>query len=291
MIELLGPGHVKLDYGPTQMTINVSGKGAGNGVAEEAALYAVGLVRTLAEVKEIAARPQKAFADDAGLPEILQRMLAAVRASGDTDLTPMAAVAGTVADMTADWLAARGIPKVIVNNGGDIAVRLQPGYTTTVGIAPALGAPPTHTFTLTAQSAIGGVATSGFGGRSFTKGIATAAVAMAGSAALADACATSLGNATYAPYPAIRLVPAEELDPLTDIAGHLVVRDIGPLPPEIIQAALASGWQQAARLYGLGIIRGAALFIQHWGVMLPEGLAAPVETISIEEGFQWKFAR
>lgn len=291
MIKVLGPGNVKLDFGPTQMTINVSGKDAGSGVAEEAALYAVGVIRSLAAVKEIAAMPQDAIGDTGDLPEVLQRMVAAVRASGDGDLTPMAAVAGTVADMTADWLAARDIPKVVVNNGGDIAVRLQSGHSVSVGITPALDLAPTHVLTINAGDGIGGVATSGLGGRSFTKGIATAAVAVATHAALADACATSLGNATFAPHPAIRMVPAQEVDPLTDIVGHLVVREVGPLPPEVFQEALTNGWQRARQLYDLGIIKGAALFIRNWGVMVPENLAAPVPTISIEEGLEWKFAR
>lgn len=291
MIKVLGPGYVKLDFGPVQMTINVSGEGAGSGVAEEAALHAVAVIRSLAAVKEVAALPQEMIGDAGDLPEVLRRMVAAVRASGDGDLTPMAAVAGTVADMTADWLAARGIPKVIVNNGGDIAIRLQPGHSACVGIAPGLGLPHTHVLAVHAGDGIGGVATSGLGGRSFTKGIATAAVAAAESAALADACATSLGNATFAPHPAIRRVAAHEVDPLTDIAGHLVVREVGELPPDVIRAALAGGSHRAGQLYGRGIIKGAAIFINHWGVMVPEDLAAPVPNISVKEGLAWRFAR
>ena len=38
---------------------------------------------------------------------LAQRMIESVRAIGDMDLTPMAAVAGTIADAAADWLFGR----------------------------------------------------------------------------------------------------------------------------------------------------------------------------------------
>lgn len=276
MIRELGPGKVALDFGPTQMNIQVSGDNAGTGIAMEAAGYATGLVTELAECKMIAARPQREIGAVDGLPVVLRRMIEAVRNSGDTDLTPMAAVAGTLSDMTADWLFARGIPKIIVNNGGDIAIRLSGEQRATVGIAPALGMPPTHVFHICAADEIGGVTTSGSGGRSFTKGIANAATVLAKTASIADACATSIGNATYSPHPAIRMIKAEEADPLTDLAGHWVVRDVGELPPETVRAALENGWRRAKELHDREIIKGCVIFIGQAGVMLPEGLVTPL---------------
>lgn len=276
MIRELGPGRVALDFGPTQMNIMVEGDGAGTEVAAEAAVYAAGLVEQLAEVKRIAARPQSEIDSTTGLPEVLQRMIEAVRLSQDGDLTPMAAVAGTISDMTADWLLARRIPKIIVNNGGDIAIRLAPGWQAVVGVAPSLGAQPGHILRIQAGDGIGGVTTSGTGGRSFTKGIATAATVAARTAAIADACATSIGNATFFFHPAIRLAKAEEIDPLTDLIGHWVVREVGELPPETVQAALHQGWQRAKHFLDRGIICGCVIFIGTVGVMLPEGLVAPL---------------
>jgi len=180
---------------------------------------------------------------------------------------------------------------VIVNNGGDIALRLAEGYSAEVGVAPAIGTPPTHILSVRAADGIGGVATSGLGGRSFTKGIATAAVVAAKTAALADACATSIGNATFAAHPAIKLVRAEAVDPLTDIAGHLVVGQVGPLPPEIVQEALLNGWRRAEECRRLGLIQGMALFIGNFGVMIPESFAAPVNNIEIKEGLEWRFGK
>ena len=276
MIRELGPGKVALDFGPTQMNIQISGDGADTGVAIEAAEYATGLVMELAEFKTFAARPQSEINSLDGLPTILQRMIEAVRNSGDTDLTPMAAVAGTVSDMTADWLFARGISKIIVNNGGDIAIRLSGEQRAAVGIAPALGLHPTHVLHICAADGIGGVTTSGSGGRSFTKGIATASTVVATTASIADACATSIGNATISPHPSIRMIKAEEIDPLTDLVGHWVVRDVGELPMETVQAALENGWRRAKDYLDKGIIKGSVIFIGQVGVILPEGLVTPL---------------
>ena len=276
MIRELGPGKVALDFGPTQMNIRIFGDDAGTGVATEAALYAVGLVTELAGVKAIAARPQNEIDSVDGLPAVLQKMIGAVRLSGDIDLTPMAAVAGTLSDMTADWLYARGISKIIVNNGGDIAIRLSGEQWAAVGIAPAIGMQPTHVLHIGAADGIGGVTTSGTGGRSFTKGIATAATVIAKTASIADACATSIGNATFSPHPSIRMVKAEEVDPLTDLVGHWVVREVGELPPETVQAALENGWRRAKDFQDKGIIKGCVIFIGQTGVILPEGLVTPL---------------
>ncbi|HWR06084.1 hypothetical protein [Sporomusa sp.] len=277
MIAITAPGQVKLDYGPMQMTISAQGgSGPLTELAQQAAGYAKTVLAELAVYQKTAASPQQAIIATDGLPDVLQCMLAAVKRAGDATLTPMAAVAGTIADLTADWLLAQGAVKAIVNNGGDIAVRLTGPWTTAVGVAPALGLQPTHVLPLDTGRGIGGIATSGLGGRSFTKGIATAAVVAAGTAAVADACATSLGNATYVEHPAIKLAWAEQLDPNTDIRGHLVVREVGLLPPAVVETALRQGWARAAELYKQGVIAGAAIFVQQQLVMIPEGFLVEI---------------
>ncbi|SDD48756.1 hypothetical protein [Sporomusa acidovorans] len=284
MIETLKSNLVKLDYGPIQMTIQASCHGQPLIKQQRvAAREAMRLLDELAKHKHIAALPQAEVGDISELPAILQKMVAAVRESGDETLTPMAAVAGSFADLVADYLVAQGATKVIINNGGDIAVRLRNNESVAVGLAPALAAPFTHVKQITAQDGIGGITTSGLGGRSFTKGIATAAVVAAGSAAFADACATSLGNATYAPHPNIQRVLAETLDPNIDIKGHYVVASVGALPQEIIEKSLRNGWQKAQAWLSRGQIKGAAIFINHYGVFIPNDFAQPAERTTIGE--------
>ncbi|MGO9568696.1 MAG: FAD:protein FMN transferase, partial [Desulfomonilaceae bacterium] len=107
---------------------------------------------------------------------LIHEMWQAVCLVGDEDLTPMAAVAGTIADATADFLESQGLTKVVVNNGGDVALRLMRGETATVGIRPEVnGMEVTRRVLITSEMDIGGICTSGLGGRSFTRGVASAA--------------------------------------------------------------------------------------------------------------------
>ena len=129
------------------------------------------------------------------LPEngLAQRMIESVRAIGDMDLTPMAAVAGTIADGVADWLFARGPTKVVVDNGGDIAIRLAAGETATVGIRPQINCSDiSHIAYLDERRLSWGVTTSGRGGRSFTRGIASAVTVIAENASINIAAGTPI---------------------------------------------------------------------------------------------------
>src|SRR6185295_10369000 len=60
---------------------------------------------------------------------VARRMAAAVWPYRRVFITPMAAVAGAVADeMLQAMLAGRDLEKAYVNNGGDIAIHLAPGH-------------------------------------------------------------------------------------------------------------------------------------------------------------------
>ena len=63
-------------------------------------------------------------------------MWTAAKRIGDGDLTPMAAVAGTIAAATADFLEHLGMTRVVVNNGGDLALRLKGEEKLYIGIRP-----------------------------------------------------------------------------------------------------------------------------------------------------------
>jgi ApbE superfamily uncharacterized protein (UPF0280 family) len=176
----------------------------------------------LSDVAEnIRALPQNALA---------QRMIESVRDIGDIDLTPMAAVAGTIADTVADWLFSRGPTKVVVDNGGDIAIRLAAGETVAVGIRPQISRfDISHVVQLDDSRPSWGVTTSGRGGRSFTRGIASAVTVVAENASIADAAATAIANACFVEDSRIVQMPAEKIDPGTDLKGVNVTVDVGAL--------------------------------------------------------------
>lgn len=207
-------------------------------------------------------------------------MWKAVALMGDDDLTPMAAVAGTIADAVADFLESLGLTKIVVNNGGDVAIRLQPGEMAAVGIRPDVDTQEiTHRIVISPAMGIRGVCTSGLGGRSFTRGIASAATIFAGRAAIADAAASSVANATDISSPSVHRRVADSLDPDTDLKGVEITGEVNHLTPEEIHRALKQGIRRAEDLVDRNLIAGACVAVK--GRMeCTRGLSSLVHAIS-----------
>ena len=108
---------------------------------------------------------------------VARRMAEAVWPHRAVFITPMAAVAGAVADeMLQAMVQGRALDKAYVNDGGDIAIHLAPGHELRAGIfASALDG----VARLTYDQPVRGIATSGRGGRSFSLGIADSATVLA----------------------------------------------------------------------------------------------------------------
>jgi ApbE superfamily uncharacterized protein (UPF0280 family) len=182
-----------------------------------------------------------------------------------TFITPMAAVAGAVAEeILGAMVAAGSLARAYVNNGGDIALHLAPGQSWRAGLVDRPDRPSLFaTATLRAGDGIGGIATSGWRGRSFSFGIADAVTILAATAAEADAAATIVANAVDLPgHKAVRRLPASSLQPDSDLGYRLVTRDVGPLRPDEIAAALDRGAVAAEDLIGRGLVFAAALHLQ-----------------------------
>ena len=202
---------------------------------------------------------------DAVLPEdsphsIARRMIRSVRETGDTHLTPMAAVAGSIADAVAERLYFRSVTKVIVDNGGDIAIRTTRDKSVKIGLRTDLMTPRiSHIIELSGQETRWGVNTSGLGGRSFTRGIASAATAFGKTSSQADAAATSIANACYHPHKNIVQIPAGQIDPNTDIPDIPVTVRVGELSCETFRAAVKHALKKAETYVSEGLIRGAVI--------------------------------
>ncbi len=186
-------------------------------------------------------------------------------------ITPMAAVAGAVADAMLAGLTADGdLARAYVNNGGDIAVHLAPGERLTAGLVADVAQPALHgTIALDHAMAARGLATSGAGGRSFSLGIADAVTVLARTAADADADATIVANAVDVDHPAIRRAPASSLRDDTDLGDLRVTVAVGALPPDAVARALARGRGEAERLLAAGLIEGAVLVLKGATVVVP----------------------
>src|SRR6266700_2987435 len=194
---------------------------------------------------------------------VARRMHAAVAAfAADHFITPMAAVAGSVAEeVLGAIVGAAQLERVYVNNGGDIALYLADGKQFTVGL---MDRPDDHglmrMMVIRADDPSRGVATSGRHGRSFSLGIADAVTVLARTASQADAAATIIANAVDLPgHPAIVRRPANELQPDSDLGARLVTRDLGVLTDSEVECALELGERQARRLLSAGLIEAAVL--------------------------------
>jgi ApbE superfamily uncharacterized protein (UPF0280 family) len=204
-----------------------------------------------------------------------QRMDAAVRSfAKDCFITRMAAVAGAVADeILAAMLAATELDRAYVNNGGDIALHLAPGQSFAVGLVDRPARPSLFgQARVSAGDGIGGIATSGRHGRSFSLGIADAVTILAGNAAAADAAATIVANAVDLPeHPNVTRVPACDLDPQSDLGARLVTRDVGELSPEEIALALARGEVEASNRLRQCLLTAAALHLRTYTICVKSG--------------------
>jgi len=194
---------------------------------------------------------------------VARRMAAAVRPHREIFITPMAAVAGAVADEMLAAMIPANLTKAYVNNGGDIAWHLQPGQSLRAGIVAHLETPAIDGLaTLHHDTPARGMATSGWRGRSCSLGIADAVTVLAADAASADAAATLVANAVDGDHPAIRRVPACELHDDTDLGFLPVTVAVGPLPDAIIRQALARGAAVAEAMQVQGLLHAAHLVLQ-----------------------------
>ena len=192
-------------------------------------------------------------------------------ASPEGFITPMAAVAGSVAQEVLQALAMPGVDRAYVNNGGDIALHLQRGEWR-IGVvsqlAQALATDAASElvtdghFVISAEMPVRGVATSGWGGRSFSFGVADSVTVLAATAAQADVAATLIANAVNVQHPSIQRRPANSLRDDTDLGERMVTVDVPSLPAALIQDALQLGLDCARGLQVRGQLHAAFLCCQ-----------------------------
>ena len=194
---------------------------------------------------------------------IARRMGAAVAPYSEwTFITPMAAVAGAVAEeILGVMTSAANLSRAYVNDGGDIALHLGSGEYFVVGMVERPDRPSLFgTATLDSRQPVRGIATSGWRGRSFSLGIADAVTVLADRAAMADAAATVIANAVDLPgHPSVTRVSARDLAPDSDLGDRLVTQGVGELSASEVDAALDSGVACARRLLSDRLIRAAAV--------------------------------
>jgi hypothetical protein len=281
-VQRLAGGRLHLHHGPIDVVLRGYGPATQVAAAEVAAArrFETLLDELVAELPALRA-PLPVAPSLAGA--VAQRMRAgcAPFARQGIFVTAMAAVAGAVADTLLATMrdAAPHLTRGFVNDGGDIAVFVAPGEVLDVALAADTTGRMDGALRVTAGSGIGGVATSGRQGRSFSLGIADAVTVLARDAATADAAATLIANAVDIASPAIARAPADSLDPDSDLGARLVTTCVGALSHEEVEAALAQGAARAARWVEQGLILGAALRLA--GAARLVGAPFPILTESV----------
>lgn len=252
-----------LHHGPIDLILGAEGPGRDAALRGAAQRFDTVLDELVGEL-DLLRRPVADRAEDRAGPtgaatqgRIARAMHQAVLPFAAEIVTPMAAVAGAVADeILRVMVQAGGLHRAYVNNGGDVAFHLAPGQSMTAAIAAGQGAG----ITLSADNPVRGVATSGWRGRSHSLGIADSVTVLAASAAAADAAATLIANRVDLPgHAAIARRPARDLSPDSDLGGRLVTVGVGPLTPTDIETALERGADFAHRALSRGLIHAAMI--------------------------------
>ena len=266
---LLPGGRLHLQHGPIDIVAEAWGDPAAlrAAYARAGARFATILAELVAELPALRSGTAPVHGP------VARRMAAAVAPFGPAFLTPMAAVAGAVAEEILAALTGPGIRRAHANNGGDIALWLGPGESLTC----ALAASPMDRVTIRATDPVRGIASSGWRGRSFSLGIADAVTVVARTAAMSDAAATMLANEVDLDHPGIQRRPAREVQCDSDLGDRLVTVAVPPLAPWDRAKALDRGLRAAEAFRAQGLIEGAALFLQ--------GERRTTGALMVEEGY------
>ena len=267
---LLDAGRWHFQHGPIDIVIGAEGDADAVAAAHEAtwARFQTVLPELVAELRALR---QPVRGPCALQGAIARRMWHACRPYHSQFITPMAAVAGSVAQELIASYHREGIERAWVNNGGDIALHLAPGAAVKVGLFADLarfdpsqaGLPIDGRFEAQASMPVRGIATSGWRGRSFSLGIADSVTVLARTAAMADAAATVIANAVDVQDARIERRPANQLKDDSDLGDIAVTVGVPPLDEAQVVHALQAGERRARELQRDGLIHSAVLVCQH----------------------------
>ena len=272
MARLISGNRLHLQHGPIDLIIGADGAREQVELASRAAVAAFpSILPALVTQLPMLRTPLSEAAQREATSSVAHRMVEAVWPFRDRFITPMAAVAGSVADeMLGIMGRAATLDRAYVNNGGDIAIHLANSAIFTMGVVGDLTAPGIDArITTRAGDGIGGIATSGWRGRSQSLGVADAVTVLARTAAEADAAATMIANAVNVDDPAIRRLPAHEVKDDSDLRDLLVTVGVGQLSDEQRAKAISCGADRARQILSKNLI--VAAYIQLQGKMVVIG--------------------
>jgi hypothetical protein len=287
--KLLDAQRWHFQHGPIDLVIRADGDAAALASAHAAAWqrFEQVLPELVQELPQLRLAVSSTPADCPLQGPVARRMWQACKPFANDFITPMAAVAGSVAQEIIACYQRPGIARAWVNNGGDIAMQLTPGQSLKVGLYADIARLDVAQlqdqllldgqFSVNAAMPVRGVATSGWRGRSFSMGIADSVTVLARTAAQADAAATVIANAVNVNDACVQRAPAASLKDDSDLGQRLVTTGVPPLAPALVLQALQAGLATARSLQNKGLIYSALLVCQQQALQTSEN--APSEAL------------
>jgi len=287
--KLLDAQRWHFQHGPIDLVIRADGDAAALASAHAAAWqrFEQVLPELVQELPQLRLAVSSTPADCPLQGPVARRMWQACKPFANDFITPMAAVAGSVAQEIIACYQRPGIARAWVNNGGDIAMHLTPGQSLKVGLYADIARLDVAQlqdqllldgqFSVDAAMPVRGVATSGWRGRSFSMGIADSVTVLARTAAQADAAATVIANAVNVNDACVQRAPAASLKDDSDLGQRLVTTGVPPLAPALVLQALQAGLATARSLQNKGLIYFALLVCQQQALQTSEN--APSEAL------------
>jgi len=287
--KLLDAQRWHFQHGPIDLVIRADGDAAALASAHAAAWqrFEQVLPELVQELPQLRLAVSSTPADCPLQGPVARRMWQACKPFANDFITPMAAVAGSVAQEIIACYQRPGIARAWVNNGGDIAMHLTPGQSLKVGLYADIARLDVAQlqdqllldgqFSVNAAMPVRGVATSGWRGRSFSMGIADSVTVLARTAAQADAAATVIANAVNVNDACVQRAPAASLKDDSDLGQRLVTTGVPPLAPALVLQALQAGLATARSLQNKGLIYSALLVCQQQALQTSEN--APSEAL------------
>jgi uncharacterized protein len=282
---VLADGRLHFQHGPIDLVITAEGEPAGVAAAHAAAWqrFETVLDELVAELRTLRA-PLVGPCPLQGV--VARRMWQACRPHRAGFITSMAAVAGAVADEIVAAYRRPGIERAWVNNGGDIALHLAAGRRANVGVVTDLAAVAATgaavatdaDFEINAALPVRGIATSGWRGRSLSRGIADSVTVLAATAAEADAAATVIANAVDCDDPRIERQPANTRVDDSDLGAIPVTVGVPPLDPAQVDRALQAGVAKAHELQRAGLVHAVLLVCQHRAAVVQAARSMPTRS-------------
>lgn len=282
-------------HGPIDLVIGADGDAAAVASAHEAAWqrFEQVLPELVQELPQLRLAVSSNPADCPLQGPVARRMWQACQPFAHDFITPMAAVAGSVAQEIIACYQRPGIARAWVNNGGDIAMHLTPGQSIKVGLYADIARLDVAQlqdqllldgqFSVDAAVPVRGVATSGWRGRSFSMGIADSVTVLARTAAQADAAATVIANAVNVNDARVQRAPAASLKDDSDLGQRLVTTGVPPLAPALVLQALQAGLATARSLQNKGLIDSALLVCQQQALQTSENASSEaLQAIQLE---------